>query len=63
MVVSTSRGSGPIDHRISSFHREFSLNQMTRWRFEPPTFGAESLQIEPDLLNLRIFLTFVIVDR
>jgi hypothetical protein len=40
-------GSGPINHRIFSFHRKFSLNKMTGWRFEPPTFGAESLQIEP----------------
>jgi hypothetical protein len=47
MVGSASRGSGPINHRIFSFHRKFSLNKMTGWRFEPPTFGAESLQIEP----------------
>ncbi len=40
-------GSGPINHWIFSFHRKFSLNKMTGWRFEPPTFGAESLQIEP----------------
>jgi hypothetical protein len=24
----------------------FSLNKTTRWRFEPPIFGVESLQIE-----------------
>jgi hypothetical protein len=46
MVGSARRGSGPINHRIFSFHRKFSLNKMTGWRFEPPTFGAESLQIE-----------------
>jgi hypothetical protein len=43
-------GSERINHRIFSFHRKFSLNKMTGWRFEPPTFGAESLQI--DLVDL-----------
>jgi hypothetical protein len=37
----------PINHRFCSFHRKFSLNKMTGGRFEPPTFGAESLKIEP----------------
>jgi hypothetical protein len=46
MVGSASRGSGPINHRIFSFHRKFSLDKMTGWRFEHPTFGTESLQIE-----------------
>ena len=40
-------GSEPINHRIFSFHKKFSLNKMTGWRFKPPTFGTESLQIEP----------------
>jgi hypothetical protein len=43
MAGSASLGSGPINHRIFSFHRKFSLNKMTGWRFEPPTFGTESL--------------------
>jgi hypothetical protein len=47
MVESARRGSGPINHRIFSFHRKFSLNKMTGWRFELPTFVTESLQIEP----------------
>jgi hypothetical protein len=40
-------GSERINHRIFSFHRKFSLKTMTGWRFLPPTFGPESLQIEP----------------
>jgi hypothetical protein len=46
MGRSASRGSGHINHRIFSFHRKFSLNKMTGWRFEPPAFGTASLQIE-----------------
>jgi hypothetical protein len=33
-------GSGPINHRIFSFYRKFSLKKMTGWRFEPPIFGT-----------------------
>jgi hypothetical protein len=66
----TDRGSGRINHRIFSFHRKFSLNKMTGWRFETPTFGTESLQIEPRLYPLsyhslwaKIFQTFNEVKR
>jgi hypothetical protein len=55
MVGSASSGSGPINHRIFSFHRKFFLNnKMSVWRFEPPTFGTD--------LNLRPLAQLTSID-
>ena len=40
------RGGVQINHRIFPFHRKLFPNKTTEWRFEPPYFGTEGLQIE-----------------
>ena len=34
-----------MNYRKFSFHRKFYLNQMTEWRFEYSTFGADHGQL------------------